>query len=81
MENNKMLELNKSISLIGNSKFGETTVKVFDAKINENDPENLTMNSYITNYELYKTNRTQALADQAEFEDAVYLIQEEMLTV
>ena len=40
-----MLEINKSISLIGNSKVGEKVVKVFDAKINENDHENLTINS------------------------------------
>ena len=73
-----MLEINKSVSLIGNAKVGETTVKVFDAKINENEPENLTMNNYITNYELYKTNREQILLDQAAFEDAVYQLQESM---
>ena len=75
-----MLEINKSISLIGNSKVGEKVVKVFDAKINENDPENLTINSYITDYELYKVNRTAVTAEQTEFENMVYSIQESLVT-
>lgn len=76
-----MLEINKSITLIGNSKVNDVLVKVFDAKINENDPENLTINNYVTNYELYKANRTAIATEQAQFEDAVYKIQEEMLAV
>jgi len=75
-----MLEINKSITLIGNAKIGETLVKVFDAKINENDPENIVLNNYVVNYDLYKANRTAITSDQTSFEDAVYLIQEQMLT-
>lgn len=74
-----MLDLSKSISLIGNSKIEGVTIRVFDAKINEGDPENIIMNNYITDYDRYKTNRAQALVDQAEFEDAVYQIQESLL--
>jgi len=76
-----MLEINKSVSLIGNAKVGDVTVKVFDAKINENEPANLTMNNYITNYDLYKANRDQILIDQEAFEDAVYQLQESMTVV
>lgn len=75
-----MIEIKKSITLVGNSKVGTELVKVFDAKINENEPENMTMNSYITNYDLYKVNRAAITAEQTEFENAAYAIQEAMLT-
>ena len=74
-----MLEINKSITLVGNSKVGDVTVKVFDAKINESDPENLSLNNYVTNYDLYKANRTAVTADQTAFEDAVYALQESLM--
>jgi len=74
-----MLEINKSISIIGNSKIGTELVKVFDAKINENEPENMTLNSYIANYELYKTNRSAVTLEQTEFEDMVYELQESLI--
>lgn len=66
--------------MIGNSKINDVVVKVFDAKINEGDPENIIMNSYIQNYDLYKANRTVITAEQTEFENAVYAIQESLLT-
>jgi len=76
-----MLEINKSITIVGNSKFDGVLAKVFDAKINENDPENIVLNSYITNYELYKVNRSAITAEQTQFEDAVYALQESMMVV
>lgn len=76
-----MLEISKSISLIGNSKIDGVVVKVFDAKINENDPENMVLNSYIANYELYKANRAAITTEQTQFEDVVYSLQESMMTV
>jgi len=75
-----MLEINKSISLIGNSKVGEKIAKVFDAKINEKEPENLVINSYIVDYELYKANRATITSEQTEFENTVYAIQESLTT-
>ncbi len=75
-----MLEIKKSINMVGNSKINDVIVKVFDARINEDDPENIIMNSYIQNYDLYKANRTAIMAEQTEFENAVYAIQESLLT-
>jgi hypothetical protein len=51
----------------------------YNAELSSNDPSVLIMNSWINNQELYKEHRLEARAAQAEFEDAVYAIQDEML--
>lgn len=75
-----MLEIVKTTQFRGNSKVGTEVAKVFEATVNTTSPENLTMNSYIVNYDLYKLNRAAISAEQIEFEDAVYAFQESLMT-
>ncbi|MDN5289871.1 MAG: hypothetical protein PWQ06_110 [Anaerophaga sp.] len=74
-----MLEIIKTTQFRGDSKINTQSAKVFEATINTAAPENMTLNSYIINYDLYKSNRTAIAADQAAFEDAVYAFQEALI--
>jgi len=74
-----MLNITKTTQFRGESKVGETAVKMFEATINTAAPENMTLNNYVINYELYKANRAAVAADQTAFEDAVYLFQESLI--
>lgn len=76
-----MLEIVKTTQFRGSAKIGETVAKVFEATINTETPESMTMNSYIVNYELYKNNRAAISAEQITFEDTVYAFQESLITV
>ena len=75
-----MLNVIKTTNFKGESKINDTLAKVFEATINTAAPENMTMNSYIVNYELYKANRAVVTADQTAFEDTVYAFQESLTT-
>jgi len=74
-----MLNIVKTTQIKGESKINDTLAKVFESALNTAAPENMTMNSYIVNYELYKANRPAVAADQTAFEDAVYAFQEELI--
>lgn len=74
-----MLNITKTTQFRGESKIGEVAAKMFEATINTANPESMTLNNYVINYDLYKANRTAIAADQAAFEDAVYLFQEELI--
>ncbi len=78
-----MLDIVKTTQFRGTSKFGdegsEQTAKIFEATINTSNPEDLTFNSYVIDYSLYKANRTTISAEQTEFEDSVYAFQDELL--
>lgn len=75
-----MLEITKTTQIRGESKIGEVSVKIFEATINTVSPEEMTLNNYVVNYPLYKLNRAAIAVDQAEFEDAAYLFQEQLIT-
>ena len=74
-----MLNIVKTTQIKGESKINDTLTKVFESAVNTAAPENMTMNSYIVNYELYKANRAAVAADQTAFEDAVYAFQETLI--
>lgn len=74
-----MLTITKTTQFRGESKIGDTAAKMFEATINTTNPENITLNSYVINYELYKANRTAIATDQTAFEDAVYAFQESLI--
>ena len=74
-----MLEIIKTTQFRGDSKVNSQSAKIFEATINTAAPENMTLNSYVINYELYKSNRSAITADQAAFEDAVYAFQEALI--
>lgn len=74
-----MLTTTKTTQFRGESKIGDISAKVFEATINTANPESMTLNSYVINYEIYKSNRAAIAADQAAFEDAVYAFQEALI--
>lgn len=51
----------------------------YSATINSNDPEDMTLSSWQTDKALYKANRSQCRQDAADFEDAAYALQDEMI--
>ena len=74
-----MLNFQKEITFTGRSVIDGVEVVGFSAKIKSDDPSNITFSSWQMNKELYKANREQCRADEAEFEDAVYLAQDELI--
>ena len=74
-----MLSLQREITFTGRSVIGGVEVVGFSAKIKSDDPSNITFSSWQMNKELYKANREQCRADEAEFEDKVYEAQDELI--
>lgn len=57
----------------------EVVAETYNATINSADPENMNLSSYQNDKALCKKYRSQCRADEAEFEDACYAIQDEMI--
>ena len=74
-----MLSLQREITFTGRSVIDGVEVVGFSAKIKSDDPSNITFSSWQMNKELYKENREQCRADEAEFEDKVYEAQDELI--
>lgn len=74
-----MLSLQREIAYAGRSVIDGIEVVGFSAKIKSDDPSNITFSSWQMNKELYKMNREQCRADEAEFEDKVYEAQDELI--
>ncbi|MDO4170316.1 MAG: hypothetical protein Q4D45_10490 [Lachnospiraceae bacterium] len=74
-----MLKMEKEISFTGRSVIDDVEVVGFSARFKSDDPENITFSSWQINKELYKANRAKCRADEAQFEDAVYEAQDEMI--
>ena len=70
----------KSINVSAVSVIDETVVESYQCTINSENPEELNYTSWISDKELYKTNRKTCQQDRAAFEDAMYAIQDEMIT-
>ena len=58
---------------------GEVEACGFQAMIDSTNPNNMSISSWQTNPSLYKENRTVCRADQAEFEDYCYSVQDEKI--
>ena len=74
-----MLNFKKTITLNGESTIDGVIAESCQATIDSDDPENLAMNSWIGNQELYKANRAECRKDYADFGDKVFEIQEQMI--
>lgn len=74
-----MLNYKKSITLTGGSCIDGVQAEGYSATINSENPEDITLSSWQTDKELYKKNRSQCRQDAAEFEDAAYAIQDELI--
>lgn len=74
-----MLEKTESITITGRSVVGEKEVCGFQAVIRKSDPKNMQLSTWKSDKELYKENRVQCRADEAEFEDYAYAKQDELI--
>lgn len=74
-----MLKKKKTINISGSSIINDTEAMVYTASIDSDRPENMTINYYQTNTNVYKANREACRADQAEFEEYAYKLQDELL--
>lgn len=74
-----MLETRRTITVTGRSMIDNVEACGFQATIESANPSDMNFNSWQSNRELYKANRTECRADKAEFEDRCYLLQDELL--
>lgn len=74
-----MLNMKKSITLTGESMIDGVQAEGYSATINSENPEDITFSSWQTDKALYKANRVQCRKDAAEFEDAAYTLQDELI--
>lgn len=74
-----MLKVTQKTTLEGKSVINGAVVSVFTASINSEDPNQITFSSAQINKPAYKENRVAVRADEAEFEDYAYSIQDSML--
>ena len=73
------LKMTKSITLSGNSEIDGNPVQGYQATIDSEHPENMSISSWINDQVAYKANRAQCRKDAAEFEDTAYELQDEMI--
>lgn len=74
-----MLKTNKATTIKGFSVIEGKNAAGFQAVINSDNPEDMTITNWQMDKALYKANREQCRADQAAFEDAAYALQNEMI--
>lgn len=74
-----MLNTKKSITLTGQSTINGVIAEGYSATINSDNPTDMSISAYQQDKDLYKANRTICRTDRAEFEDAAYALQDEML--
>ena len=74
-----MLTTTKKIELTGYSVIDGVNAEFYRATIDSNNPDNIDFGSSQIDKALCKANRVQCRADEAEFEDMAYAIQDEMI--
>lgn len=74
-----MLKIKKSTTITGHSVINGVDVCGYQAIIDNENPEMLSMSEWKNDELLYKENRTVCRADEAEFEDLVYALQDELI--
>lgn len=74
-----MLQINKNINLNGVSVIDGVQVAYMNATISTEGNNGININKNIMNQELYSANKAQVRADIAEFEDAVYEVEDSLL--
>lgn len=74
-----MLSYKKEITVTGTSKIDGVVAAGYQAKIDSEHPENMTLTNWQSDRDLYKNNRAICRADQAEFEDMAYILQEQLI--
>ena len=74
-----MLKTIKKVTIEGTSVIDDVIVSKFVAAINSEDPNQMTLSSVQINKTVYKENRETVRADEAEFEDYAFSVQDSML--
>lgn len=69
----------ESITIIGKSVIDGMEVCGYQAQIDSENPADITLTDWQINKDMYKANRSECRADQAEFEDYAYSVQDELL--
>lgn len=73
------LTTKKEITLTGESKIDGVVAEVYRAVINSENPDDMTLTALQRDKALYKANRTVCRADNAEFEEMAYTLQDALL--
>ena len=74
------LTVKDTIRRVGYTTINDIRVVQYDCIIPSNKPEDMRIVVSKLNEQLYKENRVLCRADQAEFEDAAYLLQDEYIS-
>lgn len=75
-----MLKTNKTISLNGESRIGDTVAVNMYATLSTTGLDNENINKTILNQDLYNTNKSEVRKDMRDFEDLVYEEQDKLGT-
>lgn len=73
------MTMKKEITLTGESRIDGVVAETYRAVINSDNPSDMTLTSIQRDKALYKANRTTCRADNAEFEEAAYALQDQMI--
>ena len=73
-----MLNMTKTVTINGNSQIEGVLAETFSATISSDNPENMSLSSYIQNSKAYRENQTQCDKDWGEFCTEVFKVQDEM---
>lgn len=74
-----MLNKRTTINISGSSVIDGVEAMTLHATIEEGKPEDMNINYYQANRSVYKANREICRADQVEFEEYVYALQDKLL--
>lgn len=74
-----MLELKKKITVNGKSMIDGVEVCGYQAQIDSSNPADIVLTDWQVNKDMYKANRAVCRADQAEFEDYAYSVQDALI--
>lgn len=74
-----MLNITKNVTLSGTSTFDNITAQGYQAVINGDMPESISMTNWIGDYTAYKAHRAECAAERTEFEDKAFTLQEQMI--
>ena len=74
-----MLEFKKKITINGKSTIDGVEVCGYQAQIDSSNPADIVLTDWQVDKEMYKANRAACRADQAEFEDYAYTVQDAMI--
>ena len=74
-----MLEMERNIEINGSSVINGKQAASYQAKISSDNPSDMNISYWQMDKALYKENRASCRSDQAEFEEAAYALQEELI--